>query len=63
MPAVVAGAGLSVEVGFRSTFFASARVVEGGTCEDEGVGSAVIAGAGAGAGAGGAAFVVVRRGL
>jgi len=58
-----------VEVGFRTTFFASARVVEGGICEDEGVGSAVIAGAGAGAGAragagaGGAAFVVVRRGL
>jgi len=50
-----------VEAGFRSTFFASARVVEGGICEDEGVGSAVIAGAGAGAGE--AAFVVVRRGL
>lgn len=58
-----------MEEGFRSTFFASARVVEGGICEDEGVGSAVIAGAeagvgaGAGAGAGRAAFVVVRRGL
>lgn len=56
-----------MDEGFRLTFFASARVVEGGICEDDGVGSVVFsgfrAGAGAGAGGGGAAFVVARKGV